>query len=146
MVVNKRKKVTRYRGSKTHGGGSMKKRRGAGSRGGRGMAGTGRKADVKKPSIWKNTKYFGRHGFKKKNARKIKAVNLIFIEENLDKLLSEKKIKQEDGDYIINLKDIGFDKLLSKGKTTKKFRISCSYASKKAIGSVKKAGGEVLLN
>ena len=42
MVVYKRKKVTKYRGSVTHGGGSRKKRRGAGSIGGRGNAGTGK--------------------------------------------------------------------------------------------------------
>ena len=45
MSVNKTKKVGKYRGSKTHGGGHMKKRRGAGNRGGRGMAGTGKRAD-----------------------------------------------------------------------------------------------------
>ena len=66
MTVNKRTKSSRDRGSKTHGCGSMKKRRGAGNRGGRGMAGTGKRADQNKPSIWKNKKYFGKYGFKKK--------------------------------------------------------------------------------
>ena len=56
MVVT-RKKNTRQRGSKTHGCGSMKKRRGAGHRGGRGAAGSGKRGDCKKPSIWKNKKY-----------------------------------------------------------------------------------------
>ena len=58
MVVNKLKKKVKYRGSKTHGCGSMKKRRGAGHRGGRGAAGSGKRGDAKKPSIW-NEKYFG---------------------------------------------------------------------------------------
>ena len=146
MVVNKRKKVRKQRGSKTHGWGAMKKHRGAGNRGGRGLAGTGRKGDAKKPSIWKNKKYFGRGGFKKKNVKKvIKPVNIIFLEENLDKLLADKKVKEENGVYSINLDNIGFNKLLGKGKVTKKFRISCSYASKKAIEEIKNAGGEILL-
>ena len=146
MVVTKRKKVTRQRGSKTHGYGAMKKHRGAGNRGGRGLAGTGRKGDAKKPSIWKNKEYFGRYGFKKKNIKEvIRPVNMVFLEENLDKLLANKKIKEENGAYSINLDDIGFNKLLGKGKITKKFRIFCNYASKKAIKEVKNTGGEVIL-
>ena len=52
MTVNKRKKNSRQRGSHTHGWGAMKKHRGAGNRGGRGAAGSGKRADSKKPSIW----------------------------------------------------------------------------------------------
>lgn len=144
MVIYKRKKITRQRGSKTHGWGAMKKHRGAGSRGGRGMAGTGRKADVKKPSIWKNKKYFGRYGFKRKNTKNLKIVNIIFLEENLNRLLADKKIKEENESYTIDLNTLGFDKLLSKGRVTKKFKISCSYASKKAVEKVKGAGGDVI--
>ena len=50
-MQNKVKKVRKFRGSHTHGYGSKKKHRGAGSRGGRGMAGSGKRADQKKPSI-----------------------------------------------------------------------------------------------
>jgi len=77
MTTHKNKKVTKYRGSKTHGGGAMKKRRGAGNRGGRGNAGSGKRADSKKPSIWADKYYFGKHGFKKKGIKeKICAVNV----------------------------------------------------------------------
>lgn len=133
------------RGSKTHGWGSMKKHRGGGHKGGRGMAGTGRKADSKKPSIWSNPDYFGRHGFVKYNARIITAVNVVDIDEKIERYVAEKKAKLENGTYFIDLKDIGFNKLLGKGKATKKLKITCSYASKKAIESVKNAGGEVIL-
>src|SRR3989338_2045713 len=51
MPANKQKKVVRYRGSHTHGGGAKKKRRGAGNRGGRGMAGSGKRAGQIKPTI-----------------------------------------------------------------------------------------------
>ncbi len=71
----KRKKVTKYRGSKTHGGGSMKKRRGAGSRGGRGRAGSGKKGDVKKPSYWHEYPYSGKKGFVSRK-EKPKTINL----------------------------------------------------------------------
>jgi len=142
----------------------MKKRRGAGNRGGRGNAGTGKKGDVKKPSIWKpskikkflghkksrsdflvNKKYFGKRGFKRKGSRNIKCVNVGYLDENCDNLSLNKKIKKEDNVYIIDLKDIGFNKLLSKGKLTKKFKIKVEFASKKVIDAVKKSGGEVIL-
>ena len=53
MTATKRKKNTRMRAHTTHGWGSMKKRRGAGNRGGRGMAGTGKRAAQKKQTILK---------------------------------------------------------------------------------------------
>lgn len=134
MPATKRKKFSRQRGSHTHGWGSKKKHRGKGNKGGAGMAGTGKRADAKKPSIWKNVDYFGKHGFKKKGLKeKIKPINIGLIE-------------QKFGDKTeINLKDIGYSKLLGSGKATKKLKITARYASKKAIEAVKKAGGEVIL-
>ena len=43
MKMHKRRKSSRYRGSKTHGRGFKKKARGSGHRGGFGMAGTGKR-------------------------------------------------------------------------------------------------------
>ena len=47
MTVNRRRKRVRQRGSKTHGWGAKKKHRGKGNRGGKGMAGSGKRADSK---------------------------------------------------------------------------------------------------
>jgi len=145
MVINKRKKLSRYRASKTHGCGSMKKRRGAGNRGGRGNAGTGKRGDAKKPCIWKNSEYFGKRGFKIKGAKKINCVTTSYLNENCDNLLLNKKIKKENDFYVVDLNEMGFNKLLSKGKLTKKFKIKVESASKKVIETVKKSGGEVIL-
>jgi large subunit ribosomal protein L15 len=145
MVVNRKKKYRNMRGSKTHGWGSMKKHRGAGSRGGRGMAGTGKRGDAKKTKIWKNTKYFGKHGFKRPNKSiiKINAINLKTIEQKLEFFLSKKLVKKNNDFYVIDLEKLGFNKLLSTGKATKKFDITCKYASANAVEKVKKAGGKV---
>ena len=126
----------------------MKKHRGAGNRGGSGAAGTGKRASSTRPSYWKNTKYFGKYGFvnKGKGSReKILAVNLSQVEENLSSLVEKKLAAQEAGGYTINLAALGFNKLLGKGKTTKKLFISCDYASQKAIATVEAAGGKVAL-
>jgi large subunit ribosomal protein L15 len=144
MTTHKRKKVTKYRGSKTHGCGSMKKRRGAGNRGGRGMAGTGKRGDTKKPSISDEYKtYFGKHGFKKKNPRRVKPVNLSYFQQKIDKLASQSLIEEKGGVYIVDLPKLGFDKLLGSGNLTKKINFTTKYASASAVEKVKKAGGSV---
>ena len=146
MVVNKRKKFSRQRASHTHGWGSKKKHRGAGSRGGRGLAGTGKRGDAMKPSHWKKIKYFGKYGFKKKGVKEnINCININYIEENLDKLLAKKMIVKEDNVYSVDLKKLGYNKLLGTGKVINKFKIDVKYASSKAIEKVKQAGGEVVL-
>ena len=111
------------------------------------MAGTGKRGDAKKPSIWKDTKYFGKHGFTrpKKITIKIKAINLKTIEQNLEPLLLKKLIEKKNDSYVIDLKKLGFNKVLSTGKVTKKFNIKCEYASKKAIDKIKKSGGSIIL-
>ncbi|MBU0467250.1 MAG: hypothetical protein KKF39_06330 [Nanoarchaeota archaeon] len=47
-MIKKRKKVSRARGTHTHGRGFKKKARGSGHRGGVGKEGTGKRADHKK--------------------------------------------------------------------------------------------------
>jgi large subunit ribosomal protein L15 len=145
MVVNRRKKNSRQRGSKTHGWGSMKKHRGAGNKGGSGRAGSGKRADSKKPSLWTDKRYFGKHGFTKKGiAERITPINIDYLEQKLPLLLSKKLVSQENDVYTVDLKKIGFNKLLSSGKVTKKFRITVPYASKRAVEKIKKRGGEVI--
>ena len=144
MTVNKRKKFTRLRGNNSHGYGSKKKHRGSGNRGGKGMAGSGKRADSKKPSVWKQKKYFGKYGFKSKNVRLIKAVNINYLEENILKLPGE-AVKKENDFFSVSLEKLGFNKLLSTGNVTNKYKIIVPYASKKAVEKIKSGGGDVTL-
>ena len=145
-MIKKRKKNTRQRGSKTHGWGAKKKHRGAGNRGGRGMAGTGKRADQKKQTVLKKfgNNYFGKFGFKKPNKKKIKTIKLDYLEKNLDKLLKNNLAKQEKDIFIINLKNLKINKLLGNGKITKKFKIKVERFSKNAKEKIEKLGGEIL--
>ncbi len=134
MVVNKRKKNSRQRGSKTHGWGAMKKHRGAGNRGGRGMAGTGKRADQLKSLVIKRFKlknYFGKSGFKRpqKVIVKIKTINIGDL------------IKFNKTD--INLNELGFNKLLGVGKINKKYNIKVTSCSKLAKEKIEDLGGSV---
>ena len=143
MTVNRRKKNVRQRGSKTHGWGAKKKHRGKGHQGGAGMAGTGKRADSKKPSIWKE-RYFGKYGFISKTPKvKINAINIGYIEQNLDKLVSKNLAKKEGVFYFIDLNKLGFNKLLGDGHVSLKFKINTPYASRSAVDKVKAAGGEI---
>ncbi|MBS3159640.1 uL15 family ribosomal protein [Candidatus Woesearchaeota archaeon] len=145
MPVNKRKKFSRMRGSHTHGGGAKKKRRGAGNRGGRGMAGSGKRADQKKPTIINEygNNYFGRVGFNRpqKMQHYSKGINIGFINDHINNLLEKKLIKKEDDVYIIDLKKLGYEKLLGKGKVSIKMQIKASSFSKKAKEKIKASDG-----
>ena len=138
----KRTKKSRFRGSHTHGWGAKKKHRGAGHRGGRGNAGTGKRADQCKPSVW-GERYFGRRGFKSVRKQLPGSINICTIEDTADSLLRQGRIKQESGFIVINLDELGYHKLLSQGKATRKYRIVCRQASARAIEKIKSAGGEM---
>ena len=147
MTTNRRKKVVKYRGSQTHGGGAKKKRRGAGHRGGRGLAGSGKRAHHQKQRIFQiyGKDYFGRKGFFNPNVKvKTKAVNILSIEENLQSLLKNKLITEKDGFIHVELKKLGYNKLLSAGKPTKKYKIVAQFSTKKAQEKIKSAGGEIV--
>ena len=121
-----------------------------GNRGGFGMAGTGKRADQKKPTIINEyglQNYFGKHGFNLHPVRKkIKAINISLIDNNLDSLVNKKLVKKEKDVYEMNLADIGYDKLLASGKINKKFKITARLSSANAIQKIEEAGGQVILS
>lgn len=146
MAIHKRSKKSRLRGSHTHGWGEKKHHRNAGSRGGHGMAGTGKRSDNKKTSIWKDTKYFGRYGFKYQGTSpKITAVNVQWLDESADMFVKEGIATKEGNVYVIDLGKLGYNKLLSTGKVSKKFRITVEHASENAITKLKESGSEIIV-
>ena len=142
MTTSRLKKKVKYRGSKTHGCGSMKKRRGAGHRGGRGAAGSGKRGDAKKPSIW-NGKYFGKFGFTSRS-KLVKTINLKEIEIKLPTWIKNNIAKQNKDTFEIDLNKLGYGKLLSNGSLSKKLKLKINSFSKKAEEKIKKAGGELM--
>jgi large subunit ribosomal protein L15 len=142
MVVSKRKKVTKYRAHTTHGGGHRKKRRGAGSRGGRGNAGSGKRAGQKVAGL----KGFalGSRGFTSKTVS-MKAVTLsYFTAKTLEKLVEKKLITKENDFYSIDLAKLGYQKLLSTGNIKSKLKIKVEKFTPRAEEKVKAAGGELI--
>jgi len=144
MKVKKEKKakVLRGKGMGSHGWGARKKHRKSGHKGGKGMAGTGKRGDQKKTLVNKlyGHNYFGKQGItSKKTKRDIrKRINLQSIELSL-----EKYGKNTKEGWNINLKNY---KILGTGEVKNKLIITAKEASKSAIEKVKKAGGEIILS
>ena len=145
MVVRKKKKTIKKRGSRTHGYGESKKHRGGGSRGGRGLAGLHKHKRM--TAIKYMPDHYGKFGLKrpKKAIKKIKAINLKDLDIKINKLLKQKKIKKTKDGIKINLKELGYDKLLGKGKITHKIILEqAKYISKNAKDKIKRAKGKIM--
>ena len=93
LKVKKQKKSKRQRGNTTYGHGARKKWKGSGHKGGKGMAGTGKRADHKKTLIIKlyGNKYFGKQGITSKGTKKDirKRMNIDFVEKNYEMLVKK---------------------------------------------------------
>ena len=150
----KRKKNVRQRGGKTHGWGSMKKHRGAGNRGGRGNAGSGKRADQNKPSYWDNRKpmrpgqkrgqdYFGKHGFYSVQQRIITPINVCELDRLLQRWVADKKAIKSGDSFTVDLGSLGYTKLLGTGRLSKKVHVSVKSVSPHAVEKVAALGGQV---
>ena len=125
----------------THGTGSRKNNRHSGMKGGKGMSGSGKRADHKKTLINKlyGNKYFGKQGVTSRKTKRDtrKRINLRQIELGI-----QKYGKKKGNSFEINLSSY---KILGEGEVKNKLIIKAKEASKSAIDKVKKAGGEIQL-
>lgn len=133
MKLKKKKKSVRMRGTRYHGK-AAKKHKGKGNKGGRGMAGTGKRADQKKSKIIRySMPYFGKAGRimkRKKRGKKEKVINLRDIEKRLD--------GKSD---VLNFEDY---KVLGMGEVKRKMIIKAGSASDSATEKVERAGGKII--
>jgi len=142
IKTKKRTKSSRMSGRNmgTHGRGARKKAKGTGHRGGKGMSGSGKRADQKKTLVTKlyGHSYFGKQGVTSRGTKKDKTdkINVGEIELSLEKYGNKNKDAWE-----INLKKY---KILGTGEVRNKLIITAKSASKSAIEKVKKSGGEII--
>ena len=147
-MIRRKKKVRKLRGSHTHGWGCKKKHRGGGSKGGRGMAGTGKRKNTKWTwTIKYAPEHLGKRGFHRPKAVQYtpQAINLSDIDENLQLFLDMGVAHEEEGRIIVDTTQLGVDKVLGSGKLTKPVVIKAYYVTPKAEEKIKAAGGEVVL-
>lgn len=136
MVVRKKKKTVKLRGSRTYGWGAGKKHRGKGHKGGRGQAGVGKRGAQRKTKyLAKGITPLGKRGMTKIRSRKKERVIAL---KDLNQLLSKWTDKE------IDLTALGYDKLLGTGTLTKKINIGVAKVSKKAKEKLEKLGVKLI--
>ena len=147
MLVRKTRKSRAKRGSRTHGWGGQKRHRGAGNRGGKGMAGVGKRGGQKltKYLAHGGKRPIGSHGMQITRYKpSLKTINLYQIEASLDLWMDSKLITKEKYVYVIELRKVGYGKVLSQGKLTHKLKITADAFSKAAEAKITAAGGELI--
>lgn len=139
-MATKRAKRSRIRGTTTCGYGYKKKHRGKGSKGGKGMSGTGKRSGQKHTYVLKYFPgYFGKKGFTTEKNTKIRfyTINLSTIGEKLNTFLKQGIAKKTGTNIELDL--TGY-KILSGGSVGTKIKIKASAFSKKAIEKLEKEG------
>jgi large subunit ribosomal protein L15 len=143
-VTHKRRKSSRMHGHGrgTHGWGDRKKHKKSGHKGGKGMSGSGKRADQKKTLVLKlyGNEYFGKQGITSRGTERDvrQRINIDTIEKNL-----ETYGKKEGDKWVINLENY---KILGNGEVKSKLFITALEASKSAIEKIEKAGGQIILS
>ncbi|GAA0228130.1 uL15m family ribosomal protein [Haladaptatus pallidirubidus] len=140
-------KKRRQRGSRTHGGGTHKNRRGAGNRGGRGRAGRAKHE-------FHNYEPLGKHGFKRPEDAKetVLTVSVQKLDEDAA-LLAAEGVAEETGDgYEIDARDVvddGWDadavKVLGGGQVRNTLDVTADAFSASAVELIEEADGEAVL-
>ncbi len=172
-----KKRIKKIRGSRTCGGGSHKKRRGAGHRGGRGNAGVHKHKYIKFLKLAKEGKYeFGKQGFTRpkilsaefqlerelkdvlkelRNDGKIdeytyryflsrRELNVGDLDAIADRLVELGMASREGDLYVIDLAQLGYQKLLGSGRVSKALQVRVPYATPNAVSKIEEAGGSVV--
>lgn len=134
-------KTRKKRGSRTYGYGAGKKHRGRGSRGGGGGYGIGKQAKHKLFHTLKYIEEIKKKGFKPPQRKELRTINVM----ELDKLAKEFGTKAKDK-IRLDLKKLGYDKVLGKGKIRKSLVVMAPRFSQKAKVKIEEVGGEVIVS
>ncbi len=139
-------KSKRQRGSRTHGGGSGKNRRGAGHRGGRGKAGSDKHE-------FHHYDQSGKHGFKRPQAteREVAEISIRKLDEDAVLYAAEGLAEETDDGYAIDARDVVEDghevdavKVLADGDVYQPLEVTADEFSDAAADALEAAGGEAI--
>ena len=141
-------KKRRQRGSRTHGGGTHKNRRGAGHRGGRGAAGRDKHE-------YHNYEPLGKHGFSRPDSitDTVAEISVQKLDEDAA-LYAAEGLAEEDGDaYVIDARDVvdaGHDvdvvKVLGDGQVRGELVVTADAFTASAVAGIEEAGGDAVLS
>jgi LSU ribosomal protein L15P len=144
-MTNKKK---RQRGSRTHGGGSHKNRRGAGHRGGRGRAGRDKHEHH-------NYTPLGKHGFSRPESAvdDVLEIRIQKIDEDITLYAADDVAEEANGGYQLDARDVlddGYDvdavKVLGGGQVRHELTVTADAFTGGARGLIEEAGGDAVLS
>ncbi len=138
-MATRLRKSRRQRGTRFCGWGQIGQHRASGSRGGVGNAGKHKhffmRTNKEEPDHFGHEQF---HALRKSDVSRW--VNL----RDLNQLLRYSK-SGEDGKAVLDLGELGYEKLLGSGRVEAVFTIKVKQASKSAKDKITEAGGEVLI-
>jgi large subunit ribosomal protein L15 len=141
-------KKRRKRGSRTHGGGSHKNRRGAGHRGGRGRAGRDKHE-------FHNYEPLGKHGFSRpeKVKEEVLTVTVQKLDEDAALLAADGDAEETDSGYRLDARDLVEDgweadavKVLGDGQVRNELEVTADAFSASAVELIEEEGGDAVLS
>ena len=133
MTDRVRRKKNKLRGQRTMGAGNTKNRRGAGCRGGRGLAGSNKHR-------FHTLRRLRPRRYRLKTEGKGLSISIGQLTNILNELVLKGKVTKEGDKFIVDKKS-GYEKVLSNGNTTSKIVLKIN-ASEKAIKKIIAAGGK----
>lgn len=141
-------KKRRQRGSRTHGGGTHKNRRGAGHRGGRGAAGRSKHE-------FHNYGPLGKHGFKRpeKAQETVLTIDVQELDEDVALFVADGLAEETDDGYALDARDLvddGYDadavKVLGGGQVRNSLEVTADAFSASAVELIEENGGEAVVS
>jgi large subunit ribosomal protein L15 len=141
IMATRFRKSRRQRGSRYCGWGQVGQHRQAGARGGVGQAGKHKHFWIR--TVIEEPNHFGHDPFNSFNRNIVQRwVNL----KDLDSVFAKHGKVDDNGQVILDLTSLGYDKLLGGGKPTGAFTIKVAKVSKSAKERIEAVGGEVISN
>ncbi len=141
-------KKRRQRGTRTHGGGTHKNRRGAGHRGGRGRAGRDKHE-------YHNYEPLGKSGFKRpaKAQETVREVRLQTIDEDIALLAADGLAEETDFGYRVDARDLAEDgweadvvKVLGGGQLRSQLEVTADAFTDSAREQIEAEGGDAIVS
>jgi large subunit ribosomal protein L15 len=145
ITKRKEKKSRKMRGSRVCGWGRTGQHRKHGGKGGR--RGSGLHKHKWSYIVKYVPDYFGKEGFTRPKCllRVVKAVNVGALCEMVDELVEAGLARIEDGVYVIDVRAIGFNKVLGGGKVTKPLKVVAPMIAERAKEKIESMGGKAVV-
>ena len=95
--------------------------------------------------------YVGKKGFRSVAEKRhigtaLKTLNLWQLSGIVDKLVEANKAQMENQMVVLDLREMGYKKLLGLGSISRAIQVKVDYCSESALKKVKDAGGDAVLS